>query len=73
MNNIKNTWKGIKSIITIKGLKIHYLIFQSVYLRIVLHSQIKLKYQTSLIIILHQLQKKQKGVSVTHISIFLIS
>ena len=51
MNNIKNTWKL---------LRIYHLIFQSFYLPMVLHSQIKLEYQTSLIIILHQLLKKQK-------------
>ena len=56
MNYIKNTWKGIKAIITVK---IHLLIFQSVYLPMVLQSQTKLKFQTSLIIILQQLLKKQ--------------
>ena len=53
----KNTWKGIKSIITIKNTLSDV---QSVYLPKVLHSKTKLKFQTSLIIILHQLPKKQK-------------
>ena len=38
----------------------HHLIFQSVYIPMVLNSQIKLKYQKSLVIILHQLLKKTK-------------
>ena len=48
MGNIKSTWKSIKSIITIK----------SVYLPVVLHSQTKMKYQISLMIIFHQLLQK---------------
>ena len=48
INNIKNTWKGIKFITTVK---MHLLIFQSVYLPMVLQLQTKLKFLTSLIII----------------------
>ena len=47
-DNIKNTWKGIKFIITVK---MHLLIFQSAYLPMVLQLQTKLKFLTSLIII----------------------
>ena len=64
MKNIKNTWKGIKSTITIKNTS---------FLPMVLYSQTNFKYQTSLIIILDQLLKKQNQVSITHPNTFLIS
>ena len=48
INNIKNTCKGIKFTTTVK---MHLLIFQSVYLPMVLQLQTKLKFLTSLIII----------------------
>ena len=57
MSNIKYTWKGKKSLIIVQ---IQLLIFQSVYPPMVVQSETELKFQTSLIIILQQLQKKQK-------------
>ena len=63
MSNMKNTWKGIKSILTINNIYSDFpKCLSSNGCTKCLSSNIstKLKYQLSLIIILHQLLKKQK-------------
>ena len=54
MNNIKNIWERIKSIITIKNLPMAP------------PSQTKQKFQISLAIILQQLQKTHKNINPSH-------
>ena len=70
MNDIKSTWKGIKSIITIKSF------YSDIPKSLFCNGStitIKVEFQISLTIILQQLLKKQKKISIRDLNTSLSS